>query len=106
MKLRRVEPVVKEFIGRIREALGDRVKEIVLFGSHARGDAHKNSDYDIFLVVDKRDEKVRSEVYSLVAEFHAEKDVLFSVVIRDPEYRKYMHNFPFGANIEAEGITL
>ncbi len=35
----------------LREAFGDRLVSVVLFGSHARGEATPESDVDIFLVI-------------------------------------------------------
>jgi predicted nucleotidyltransferase len=35
----------------LRRAFGDRLVSVVLFGSHARGDATPESDVDIFLVI-------------------------------------------------------
>lgn len=37
---------------RIREALGQRVRRIILFGSRARGEALPDSDYDLLVVLD------------------------------------------------------
>ena len=31
---------------------GERVREVVLFGSYARGEAHEDSDVDVLVVVD------------------------------------------------------
>lgn len=50
------DPVAKEFARRLREKLGERVEEIILFGSRARGDAREDSDYDVLVVV--RDERL------------------------------------------------
>lgn len=43
------DPILREIVGRLVEALcPDR---IYLFGSHARGDAGPDSDYDLLVVV-------------------------------------------------------
>ena len=106
MKRKSVEPVVKEFIGRIRDVLGERVKEVVLFGSRARGDARKDSDYDILLVLENPNRELRKKVYKIVAEFNLEKDVLFSILIRDAKIREYERALPIGAQIAEHGIPL
>jgi predicted nucleotidyltransferase len=33
-----------------KDYLGDNLLSIVLFGSHARGDAREESDYDLFII--------------------------------------------------------
>ena len=41
---------------------GARLREVVLFGSWARGDAHEESDVDVLVVVDDLDERERRNV--------------------------------------------
>ncbi len=43
----------------ISERFGDRTRELVLFGSYARGEAHDESDVDLLLVVDDLTEAER-----------------------------------------------
>jgi predicted nucleotidyltransferase len=54
----RTDPVLAEAKRRLEALYGARVKRIVLFGSRARGDHKRNSDYDIavFLRGEKSDE--------------------------------------------------
>lgn len=46
----------------IASRFGARLREVVLFGSWARGDAHEESDVDVLVVVDGLDETERREV--------------------------------------------
>jgi predicted nucleotidyltransferase len=41
------DPVLMRFRTALNEVYGDRIERVVLFGSHARGDAGKDSDYDV-----------------------------------------------------------
>jgi len=41
------DPILKRFRVALAETYGDRLERVVLFGSRARGDARKDSDYDI-----------------------------------------------------------
>jgi predicted nucleotidyltransferase len=45
---------------------GERLRELVLFGSRARGDANEDSDYDLLVVVDdlSRDDQFRADELS------------------------------------------
>ncbi|ASJ02942.1 nucleotidyltransferase [Thermococcus profundus] len=59
-----------ELVGRrIREAFGDRVKEVIIFGSRARGDYREDSDFDILLIL--RD-GIRPEDWDIIGELSAE----------------------------------
>ena len=40
------------FAVRLRAVFGERVRELRLFGSYARGDAHEDSDVDVLVVID------------------------------------------------------
>jgi uncharacterized protein len=41
------DPVLMRFRTALNEIYGDRIERVVLFGSRARGDAGKDSDYDV-----------------------------------------------------------
>jgi predicted nucleotidyltransferase len=62
-----LSPFVRRVATRFKDAIvaawGDRILEVRVFGSMARGDAHEDSDFDIFVkVVDKARPLVRSIV--------------------------------------------
>jgi predicted nucleotidyltransferase len=40
-------PNLKRFRALLQGMYGNQIERIVLFGSHARGDAHADSDYDV-----------------------------------------------------------
>jgi uncharacterized protein len=41
------DPILTRFRAALGETYGERLERVVLFGSHARGDARPDSDYDI-----------------------------------------------------------
>ena len=41
------DPVLRRFCAALEEMYGERIERIVLFGSRARGEGHKESDYDV-----------------------------------------------------------
>src|SRR5437870_2359007 len=41
------DPVLRRFRSALDEIYGDRIERVVLFGSRARGEAHRESDYDV-----------------------------------------------------------
>ena len=63
---RALPPAVEAALVRLRSALserfGPRVSELVLFGSHARGDAHEDSDVDVLVAIDGLSEEDRLAV--------------------------------------------
>jgi uncharacterized protein len=41
------DPILAKFHKALQEIYGARIERVVLFGSHARGDAKPGSDYDV-----------------------------------------------------------
>ena len=47
------DPILQQFRVALTELYGDRIERVVLFGSHARGDARPDSDYDVALFLNE-----------------------------------------------------
>lgn len=47
-----LKPALTEYQERLRAIFGPRLREVRLFGSFARGDAHEDSDVDVLVLVD------------------------------------------------------
>lgn len=90
-----------------REAYGDAVREIILFGSYARGDNDNDSDVDITAIVegDRRELQDKLEqIWDISAEIGLENDVVVSpTVIPAAEYDRYNNILPYYRNIRNEG---
>ena len=49
---RTLEDVIRELDGGLRELYGERHRGLVLYGSHARGEADEGSDVDLLLLLE------------------------------------------------------
>lgn len=49
------DPILSRFRAALDEVYGDRIERVVLFGSHARGDARPDSDYDVAVFLNEPD---------------------------------------------------
>ncbi|MDQ3992007.1 MAG: nucleotidyltransferase domain-containing protein [Actinomycetota bacterium] len=58
---------VQEFGARVRELLRERLRDLRLFGSYARGEAHAESDIDLLVLVDGLDESTWRAVVDLAS---------------------------------------
>src|SRR3954466_6574374 len=47
-----LRPALAEYAGSLRALFGDRLRDVRLFGSFARGQAHEDSDVDVLVLVD------------------------------------------------------
>ena len=73
-------PVVASSLAELHRALvsrfGPRLREVVLFGSQARGSATDDSDVDVLVVVDDLTEGERREIF----------DLAYDIDSRSPEW--------------------
>jgi hypothetical protein len=72
---RHLSPAVATALARFRAALdarlGARVREVVLFGSHARGNASEKSDVDVYVVVDDATHEDRIAIFDIAYDVDA-----------------------------------
>jgi len=63
---------VDEFVRRVLERYRDKIDSIILFGSVARGEAKKDSDVDILVVVKERNIEDMKEIHGIAFEVSTE----------------------------------
>jgi hypothetical protein len=59
------DPVLGSFLAHLGQAR-DRIQQIILFGSRARGDEKPFSDYDLLLVVHERERDLMDAIHDAV----------------------------------------
>jgi predicted nucleotidyltransferase len=108
MTLTIVNDSLKTILARLKQELekhyGDRLKQLIMFGSQARGDAHPDSDIDI-LVVLKGEVNASEEIEKtepIIASLSLEKDAVISCIFMD-EYRFIHRSGLLLRNIRKEG---
>jgi predicted nucleotidyltransferase len=103
----RDDPVIRHFLEKIADVRG-RIGKIVLFGSRARGDNKPWSDYDVLLLVDKRDQALVDRLYDSVGEVEDNLycDVSLKIVPQAEWERRRRLGSRFVANVTREGIIL
>jgi len=100
------QPVVREFSMAVKEALGENVKKIILYGSQARGDCTSESDYDFIIVVERNSKDVRDKVLDVevrILDMHGE--VVASLIYDDDEWQRECR-YPLGINVQMEGVLV
>lgn len=90
----------------LKAALGDKMEDLVLFGSYSRGDFTECSDIDqLILVKGALSREEIESVDNLTARYSLENDAVISGLVYPAEF---YHNFntPFLLNIKEEGISI
>jgi uncharacterized protein len=100
------DPILVRFRAHLDELYGDSLERVVLFGSRARGDAHRDSDYDVAIFLRDLADRWR-EIDRLAA---IETDILAETgaFIHAMPYRagSYRERTPLMHEIRREGIDL
>ena len=99
---------VEEFKRRLLAELPGQVKDIILFGSKVRGDAHPGSDIDLLVIVDRRTPEVDHVVSEITADILLEKRIDVSALdfTTDQIAELTAIGTPFIRNVADEGIVL
>ena len=100
---------IKATILEVAEKHGIKVDRIILFGSRARGEAKKESDYDILIIVkDMIDRKLKyilvSEILRKLADAMLYADIIIKNKAEFEENKKYRGFVDYWA--EKEGIII
>ncbi|MDY6966817.1 MAG: nucleotidyltransferase domain-containing protein [Halobacteriota archaeon] len=102
---------IKHFVEEIKSYLigiyKERIKQVILYGSYARGDATEDSDIDLLVVVEDGLDplEVEESLSDLLFEILLGKGELVSVMaIPEGTFRSY--NSPLFLNVKEEGISV
>lgn len=71
------------FATAVREVLGERLVEIKLFGSKARGEGNQESDIDVLVVVAEADLETKNRVLDEAFNINLAEDVFIAPLIID-----------------------
>ena len=97
--------VLDEFKTELRRLYGDRLKDIILYGSYARGDARDESDIDVMVVLRDMVTPGREidRMIDMITDLNLKYGVLLAVVPVSEE--KFLRvNSPLLLNVRREGI--
>ena len=115
----KVKMKLDEFVRQAVDCYGSHIREIILFGSYARGDYRFGSDVDILVVTDYSEDEVRNNGDNL-SEIAFNVSYEYDVGEREDEYivvnplmygqdyfdRREQGTDPFFDNVREEGIWL
>ena len=102
--------ILSEFKSKTKSIMGNSLKQIILYGSYARGDYKDNSDMDIMILTELTDDlivQIEDELFDAAYDIELEYGVPISVNIRNEEhFRNWANSLPYYSNIEREGVII
>jgi len=101
----KIKELLEEFKKEIEKLYGDRLKQIILYGSHARGDFTEESDIDLLIVLKGKvvPGKEIDRMIDIITEINLKYGVLISVYpVSEKDYEEV--NSPLLINVRREGV--
>ncbi len=84
----------------------DENAEVILFGSRARGDYHEESDWDVLVLVDEYDWKLKNRFVDKLFEVQIKEDIGISVMVKGKEYWNMIEETLLYKEVEKHGLVL
>ncbi len=94
----------------IKKIFGDKLVQLILFGSYARDQHEPGSDIDIMILVQESEEKLRKYKYviaDIMAELSLKHEKLISLI--EIPYNRFIHYLdvlPFYKTVHDEGVEI
>ena len=107
---RKLNEILQAFNSSMKSVFNENLKQVLLYGSYARGDFDVESDIDVMVIVDLHRTEIHEyyeEISKIISKIDLEFDVVLSPVFKSfSEFMKYKNVIPFLQNVEREGVTI
>lgn len=102
--------LVMEFKKRLPTDVSNHIRQLIVFGSRARGNAGREADLDLVVLIDKRNSDIESQLdeaaYSVMWD-HDFMPIISLKVFDESRFRSLVERgFSFYQNVVRDGITL
>lgn len=105
-----IQSLLTDYLAEIKKIYGVHLKSVILYGSYARGDYTQDSDVDIMILVDLKDEELdqyADALSELGFEYNVDHDIWMMPVVKNIEhFQHWVAAYPFYKNVQKEGVTV
>lgn len=98
--------IAKKFADAVLKNFGDKIENIILFGSVARGKSNEESDIDILVITKEEDFRIRRELIGMAFRVLLKTHNDISVKVLSKRDFDAAVNISFIRNIRSEGIPI
>lgn len=104
----REKAALNDFLTRLEKEYADQVRDVILFGSKARGDGHPESDIDLLVVLEKPTKEQTDRVYDITYDILLDRGIDLATITFSQEeaIRKQELGTPLMRNVAEEGIII
>lgn len=105
-----MQSLIEKYVLELQKIYGTHLKQVILYGSYARGDFRPDSDVDIMILLDMSDlelKKYSRQLSYMTYDFNLDNDIDIKPIVKsEAHFKKWIVNYPFYANIQREGVVL
>ena len=105
-----LQELLSRFVNMLMKIPQLKIREIILFGSYARGDADEESDVDLMILTDIPKDEIpsfRHYVSHVAAKLGLEYGPMVSPIMQNYDFfTQWTEALPFYRNIRTEGVSL
>ena len=106
----KMKALISDYVSAVRKIYGTHLKQVILYGSYARGDFTKDSDVDIMILVDLDESELEpfSDALSEVGfDYNVEYNLWMMPVVKNRNHFLHWSTvYPFYKNVKTEGVSL
>jgi predicted nucleotidyltransferase len=105
-----LEAILGRIANHSRQEFGDSLREVILYGSYARGDQRSNSDVDVMVLVNSDPEtlgRFGQSYAKLASDIDLEYGVFVSPILQDVKTFEFWKDaLPFFRNVDTDGLRI
>ena len=105
-----LKTLINIYVNSIHDIYGSHLRNVILYGSYARGDYNDYSDIDIMILVDLNDmdiKKYRHQLSDITFDINIDNDIdIKPMAVNAQHFDKWVGTYPFYSNVMEEGVML
>ena len=105
-----IEKTMVQYVDVVKKIYGESLRQVILYGSYARGDYNNDSDVDIMILVDIEDREISSygmQLSDKTFDFNFDNDTQIMPIVKNiNHFEKWLRAYPFYYNVKKEGVSL
>jgi len=104
-----INALMSSFVAECRVLFGDKLSDVLLFGSYARGDYCDDSDIDVIVILDMKNDEIRKyldDICHITSELEFEYNICIMPVLQSKnEYETHCETYGFFKNVREQGVS-
>lgn len=106
----RVKDILRKIDNEMIKLFGEKLQDVILYGSYARNENTSESDIDIMILVNEAESKLKEyedKLTHIMVDLSLEYGIVVSLYTQSvQDYQRQINVLPFLRNIQREGIRI